>query len=109
MLRGITFSGGEPFCQPKPLLALAKQVHALHKDVTAYSGWTYEQLVSMHNPDVDALLNACDVLVDGPYIEQQRNLELLFRGSENQRVILVQESLKADGIVQWDDGEGLSI
>lgn len=82
LLRGITFSGGEPFCQPKPLLALAKQVHALHKDVTAYSGWTYEQLVSMHNPDVDALLNACDVLVDGPYIEQQRNLELLFRGSE---------------------------
>ena len=87
MLRGITFSGGEPFCQPKPLLALAKQVHALHKDVTAYSGWTYEQLVSMHSPDVDALLNACDVLVDGPYIEQQRNLELLFRGSENQRLI----------------------
>ena len=87
LLRGITFSGGEPFCQPKPLLALAKQVHALHKDVTAYSGWTYEQLVSMHNPDVDALLNACDVLVDGPYIEQQRNLELLFRGSENQRLI----------------------
>lgn len=39
LLRGITFSGGEPFCQPKPLLALAKQVHALHKDVTAYSGW----------------------------------------------------------------------
>ncbi len=87
LLRGITFSGGEPFCQPKPLLALAKQVHALHKDVTAYSGWTYEQLVSMHNPDVDALLNACDVLVDGPYIERQRNLELLFRGSENQRLI----------------------
>ena len=87
LLRGITFSGGEPFCQPKPLLALAKQVHALHKDVTAYSGWTYEQLVSMHNPDVDALLNVCDVLVDGPYIEQQRNLELLFRGSENQRLI----------------------
>ena len=87
LLRGITFSGGEPFCQPKPLLALAKQVHALHKDVTAYSGWTYEQLVSMHNPDVDALLNACDVLVDGPYIEQQRNLELLFRGSENKRLI----------------------
>ena len=36
---------------------------------------------------MDALLNACDVLVDGPYIEQQRNLELLFRGSENQRLI----------------------
>lgn len=82
LLRGITFSGGEPFCQPKPLLALAKQVHALHKDVTAYSGWTYEQLVSMHSPDVDALLNACDVLVNGPYIEQQRNLELLFRGAK---------------------------
>ena len=99
LLRGITFSGGEPFCQPKPLLALAKQVHALHKDVTAYSGWTYEQLVSMHNPDVDALLNACDVLVDGPYIEQQRNLELLFRGSENQRLIDMHATPRRNGRV----------
>ena len=87
LLDGITLTGGDPFCQPEPCAVLACAAKKLGLNVWAYSGWTYEQLVSMHNPDEDALLNACDVLVDGPYIEQQRNLELLFRGSENQRLI----------------------
>lgn len=87
LLRGITFSGGEPFCQPVPLKALADRVHSIKKDVTVYTGWTYEQLVSKHDPDIDALLSVCDVLVDGPFIEALKNPELLFRGSENQRLI----------------------
>lgn len=87
LLRGITFSGGEPFCQPVPLKALADKVHSRRKDVTIYSGWTYEQLCAMQDPDVDALLSVCDVLIDGPFIEAQKNLDLLFRGSENQRLI----------------------
>lgn len=87
LYRGITFSGGEPFCQPKPLRALADRVHTIKKDVTIYTGWTYEALCAMHDPDVDALLSVCDVLVDGPFIEAQRDPELLFRGSANQRLI----------------------
>ena len=87
LYRGITFSGGEPFCQPKPLRALADRVHGIKKDVTVYTGWTYEALCAMHDPDVDALLSVCDVLVDGPFIEAQRDPELLFRGSANQRLI----------------------
>lgn len=87
LYRGITFSGGEPFCQPKPLKALADRVHGIKKDVTVYTGWTYEALCAMHDPDVDALLSVCDVLVDGPFIEAQRDPELLFRGSANQRLI----------------------
>lgn len=87
LYRGITFSGGEPFCQPKPLKALADRVHGIKKDVTVYTGWTYEALCAMHDPDVDALLSVCDVLVDGPFIEAQRDPELLFRGSVNQRLI----------------------
>lgn len=87
LYRGITFSGGEPFCQPKPLRALADRVHGIKKDVTVYTGWTYEALCAMHDPDVDALLSVCDVLVDGPFIEAQRDPELLFRGSVNQRLI----------------------
>ncbi len=87
LYRGITFSGGEPFCQPKPLKALADRVHTIKKDVTIYTGWTYEALCAMHDPDVDALLSVCDVLVDGPFIEAQRDPELLFRGSANQRLI----------------------
>ena len=87
LYRGITFSGGEPFCQPKPLRALADRVHGIKKDVTVDTGWTYEALCAMHDPDVDALLSVCDVLVDGPFIEAQRDPELLFRGSANQRLI----------------------
>lgn len=87
LLRGITFSGGEPFQQPEPLAELARQVHALGRDVTTYTGWTYAQLLALESPAVNALLAETDVLVDGPFIEAQKNLELLFRGSENQRLI----------------------
>lgn len=87
MLKGMTFSGGEPFCQPVPLTELAGLVHGIGKDVTVFSGWTYEQLQAKHDPQVDALLQETDVLIDGPFLEAQKNLELAFRGSENQRVI----------------------
>ena len=87
LLAGMTFSGGEPFCQPAPLAQLAQKVHALGKTVVCYSGWTYEQLLAMEDPAVQALLAACDVLVDGPFLLEQRNLDLRFRGSENQRCI----------------------
>ena len=87
LLRGITFSGGEPFCQPAPLVELAKKVHAVGKDVTVYSGWTYEELCEKHDPEIDALLAECDVLVDGRFVEELKDLELTFRGSSNQRLI----------------------
>lgn len=94
LLKGITFSGGEPFCQPEPLCALARQVHGAGKDVTVYSGWTYEELLAMNRPAIQALLEESDVLVDGKYIEELRNLELHFRGSENQRLIDLKKTRK---------------
>ena len=87
LLAGMTFSGGEPFCQPEPLAQLARAVHAMGKTVVCYSGWTYEQLLAKDDPATEALLSACEVLVDGPFMEAQRNLDLRFRGSENQRCI----------------------
>lgn len=87
MLKGITFSGGEPFCQPEPLTELARLVHGIGKDVTVYTGYTYEQLLERREPATDALLQETDVLIDGPFVEAEKNLELVFRGSENQRVI----------------------
>ena len=87
LLAGITFSGGEPFCQPRPLLDLARAVHRLGLDVWSYSGNTLEELRSMEDADVSALLDEIDVLVDGAFIEAQRDLTLKFRGSRNQRVI----------------------
>lgn len=95
ILKGITFSGGEPFLQPAPLADLAKKVHAAGKDVTCYTGFTYEQLKAMNNPDVEELLNECDVLIDGKFVEELKNLELKFRGSENQRVIDMEATRRA--------------
>lgn len=99
LLKGITFSGGEPFCQPEPLADLAKKVHAMGRDVTVYSGYTYEELNAMDDPAVNALLRETDVLVDGKYVEEQRNLELLFRGSENQRLIDMEKTRETGHVV----------
>jgi anaerobic ribonucleoside-triphosphate reductase activating protein len=89
LLAGITLSGGEPFCQATALCALAQMVKDAGKTVIAYSGYTLEQLLqkSEKEPDILRLLKLTDTLIDGPYVESKRNLELLFRGSENQRII----------------------
>lgn len=87
ILKGMTFSGGEPFVQPKPLIELAKLVKSVNKDITIYSGYTYEELIAMENEDIQELISLADVLIDGKFIEEEKNLELLFRGSENQRLI----------------------
>lgn len=87
LLSGVTFSGGEPFCQPEPLAKLAAAIHRLGLDVTVYTGYTLEELLAMASPAIRALLDQADVLVDGKYIEAERDLTLRFRGSANQRVI----------------------
>ena len=89
LLAGMTLSGGEPFCQAAPLCGLAAGVRARGKNVVTYSGYTLEQLEAMArtDPDVRRLLELTDLLVDGPFIEAQRDLDLLFRGSANQRLL----------------------
>jgi anaerobic ribonucleoside-triphosphate reductase activating protein len=91
LLSGVTFSGGEPFCQAGAFAKLADLVHALpgQLDVTCYSGWTYEQLCEKAEtePDTAALLERCDYLIDGPFVMAKRDLTLLFRGSSNQRYL----------------------
>lgn len=88
LLSGITFSGGEPFMQPEPLARLAARVRAAGGDVVAYTGFYYEELLSPPMfSRVSALLAETDLLVDGPYVEELRSLELPFRGSANQRLL----------------------
>ena len=86
---GVTFSGGEPFCQPEPLCELAQLVKVRGKHVMVYSGYTLEQLLEMGKtkPAVLRLLRLADTLVDGRYVEELRDLTLEFRGSSNQRII----------------------
>ncbi len=89
LLDGLTFSGGEPFLQPAPFAALGVWCHAHNLNVWCYTGYTYEQLTELAQSDaaVEQLLAQIDVLVDGPFIEAQKDLTLWFRGSKNQRVI----------------------
>lgn len=96
LLDGVTFSGGEPFCQPAPLAHLANRVKESGLNVACYTGFTFEKLLEMSKTDSDvkALLCACDVLIDGPFVLEKRDLLLSFRGSGNQRIIDVQKSLR---------------
>ncbi|MDI9470202.1 MAG: 4Fe-4S single cluster domain-containing protein [Bacillota bacterium] len=88
-LDGITFSGGEPFLQPGPLATLAAAIHEAGGSVISYSGHVYEALLEKAKscPDTARLLAATDLLIDGPYVESLRSLELPCRGSSNQRLI----------------------
>ena len=89
LLAGVTFSGGEPFCQPEALLPLAREIKARGLHLLIFSGYTYEQLQAMaaSSEATAQLLRLCDTLIDGPYIEEQRDLTLQFRGSANQRIL----------------------
>ncbi len=88
-LDGITFSGGEPFMQPGPLAALGTAIHEAGGSVITYSGYTHAALIekAKSEPDTARLLATTDLLIDGPYVEALRSLELPCRGSSNQRLI----------------------
>jgi len=94
---GLTLSGGEPFLQALELIPLVKAAKAKHWDVWAYSGFTYEQL--LRDDRKRPLLEMLDVLVDGKFVENLRDYRLKFKGSRNQRIIDVAESLKQKSVV----------
>ena len=85
LVRGVTFSGGEPFEQAAAVLPLAEELKAQGYHLMAFTGYTLEQLVQ--KPECRAFLEKLDLLVDGPYIESQKSLDLRFRGSKNQRIL----------------------
>ena len=99
LLNGVTFSGGEPFCQPRPLSELAKRIHGKKLDITVFTGYTYEELANRHDPDVDALLAQTDVLIDGLFVLAEKDLTLAFRGSRNQRLIDLNRTRESGQIV----------
>lgn len=92
---GLTLSGGDPFAQSEDCLALARIAHENNLNVWAYSGWTFEYLRDQGSEGQKALLAEVDVLVDGPFLMEQRSFALPWRGSRNQRVIDVPASLAA--------------
>ncbi len=106
---GITFSGGDPMFQPYPCTELARYCKDKGYNIWVYTGFTYEKILEMAKKDKIYLefLKYIDVLVDGPFILKERNLNLLFRGSSNQRLIDVPKSLKENKIVLFDESKYL--
>lgn len=101
-LKGVTFSGGEPFCQAEALCVLAKELKSRGKHLMAYTGYTLEELLSQKDPCILSLLEQLDLLVDGRFIEEKKSIELKFRGSTNQRILNVPASLAAQSPI-WEE------
>lgn len=104
---GLSLLGGEPFApeNQSAVLDLVRRVRAAfpQKDIWCYTGYLYENLLAGEiGPLSRPLLEALDVLVDGPFILARKNLSIRFRGSDNQRLIDVPASLKAGAICLWD-------
>ena len=93
LVHGITFSGGEPFEQAAALVPLAEELKRRGYHLMAFSGYTFEQL--LEKPSCRDLLSLLDLLVDGPFVEEQKSLELRFRGSRNQRILNMAASRNA--------------
>ncbi|MCD8344608.1 MAG: anaerobic ribonucleoside-triphosphate reductase activating protein [Oscillospiraceae bacterium] len=96
LLDGVTFSGGEPFCQARPLALLGQKVKAKGLGVIAYTGYTLEYLLKNANEEngyMD-LLETIDWLVDGRFVMALKSYECRFRGSTNQRIIDVLKTLE---------------
>lgn len=90
-LRGITVSGGEPFLQVSPLLALLRRLkRASCLDIMIYSGYTLQELLERCDPDINSILELVDILVDGEY-RQGENNNSLYKGSDNQVIHFLSE------------------
>ncbi len=103
LLAGVTFSGGEPFCQPEAFAQLGKKVKERNLNVTVFSGYTLDELQKMgiQNSAVSELLDLTDILIDGRYVKELRDLTLQFRGSSNQRIIDMNETRKNGEVTIW--------
>ena len=104
LIRGMTLSGGEPFAQAQELTVLAKEARAIGLNIFCYTGYTFEYLYENfgEHPEYRELLEQCDWLVDGQFIEEEMSLMLHFRGSRNQRILDVPESLRQGKAVLSD-------
>ncbi len=104
LLDGVTFSGGEPFCHANVLADLGEKIKKNGLSLMAYTGYTIEYLISHANDENGylKLLETLDYLVDGPFVLNLKSYEAKFRGSTNQRIINVKETLSSKEIVIAD-------
>lgn len=113
-IQGITILGGEPFdpMNQESVVKLLRRIKAVYplKSIWVFSGYLFDRDIlsgKLGNWDItQEYISYIDVLVDGPFIQEKKNLSLRFRGSENQRLIDVQASLKKNTVVLWQDWQG---
>ncbi|MDE5620459.1 MAG: anaerobic ribonucleoside-triphosphate reductase activating protein [Ruminococcus sp.] len=103
LLDGVTFSGGEPFCQAHELAVLGGKIKSLGLNITTYTGYTFEELYKNRDKNHwGELLDVTDILIDGRFIPELKDWTIKFRGSSNQRYIDCQESLKESRAVETE-------
>ncbi|MDY5162993.1 anaerobic ribonucleoside-triphosphate reductase activating protein [Leuconostoc falkenbergense] len=103
-VQGLTLLGGEPFLNTDVCLKLCRRVRkefGHSKDIWSWTGYTWDELQN-ETYDKARLLSLIDILVDGRFLEEEKDLTLQFRGSANQRIIDVPKSLASDQVVIWD-------
>ena len=99
---GLTLLGGEPFQNVDGLVPLLKEIRkSTDKDIWIFSGDTFEAIKA--DAKKFELLKLCDVLVDGPFVNELKDLRLKFRGSSNQRIIKIKDSIEEDKVVLWEE------
>ena len=99
MIKGVTFSGGEPFCQAEGFLELAKNLKENGIDIVIFTGYLYEELLASEDKNIHELLKEAWLVIDGPFDNDKKDLSLKFRGSSNQRIIDSAASIKAGKII----------
>ena len=104
LLDGVTLSGGEPFLQATALIHFVHKVKKRHLHVMIYSGYTFEEILELGDEE-KKLLSLCDTLVDGKFILSLKSMELLYKGSSNQRIIDIQASLKTHMVIEQEINE----
>jgi len=102
LLSGVTFSGGEPFCQPEGFFSLAVKLKRRGMNILSFTGYTYEELECLKegNESIGGLLANIDILIDGRFVLEKRDLTLQFKGSSNQRYIDMNATRAAERLVE---------
>ena len=110
-IRRISFLGGSPLCDKNiadvGLLIQRLKTDYPDKQIWVYTGYTWENIINSNDTEYAKyrreVINFIDVLIDGPFIYDERDLTLAFRGSKNQRIIDVKKSLTENKVVLWDN------
>lgn len=103
-VQGLTLLGGEPFLNTQVCIRICKRIRQEFghtKDIWSWTGYNWDELLKDSDDKLE-ILSLIDILVDGRFLEEKKDLTLQFRGSSNQRIIDVPKSLAADKVIIWD-------